>query len=128
MPSEDALVELVGEAAEVFDWEEFSEESEVDISESDDLPYPYADIEREEGDEVYRLFVVDRPPDMRTDLPDFFAYYLDFEAEYEDAGQAVLVWRSETEEDFWYLRRTEDGDIGLFHSDLSLEGEDDEEE
>lgn len=30
--------------------------------------------------------------------------------------------------EFWYMRRTEDGDIGLFHTDMSLDEEDEEEE
>lgn len=126
MSLEDRLVELVGEAAEVFGWEEFSEETDVEISESEDFPYPFTDIVHDGA--VFRLFVTDRAANLDNDLADFFDHYRDFESEYEDVEQATLVWRAANDEDdFWYLRRTEEGDIGLFHSDLSLEEEDEEE-
>jgi hypothetical protein len=126
MSLEDSLLDLVTEAAEVFGWEEFEEETSVEISESEDFPYPYADLVREEG--VFRLFVTDRAANLNSDLPDFFEHYRQLESEYPDAEQAILIFRAgRDEEDFWYLRRTEAGDIGLFHSDLSLEEEDEEE-
>ena len=126
MSLEDRLLELVGEAAEVFGWEEIGEETDVEISESEDFPYPYTDIVHDGA--VFRLFVTDRGTDLNRDLSNFFENYREFEAEYEDVEQATLVWRAASDEDdFWYLRRTEEGDIGLFHSDLSLEEEDEEE-
>ncbi|MCX6601619.1 MAG: hypothetical protein NT025_08660 [bacterium] len=126
MSLEDRLVELVGEAAEVFGWEEIGEETDVEISESEDFPYPFTDIVHDGA--VFRLFVTDRAANLDNDLADFFDHYRDFESEYEDVEQATLVWRAANDEDdFWYLRRTEEGDIGLFHSDLSLEEEDEEE-
>lgn len=126
MSLEDRLLELVGEAAEVFGWEEIGEETDVEISESEDFPHPFTDIVHDGA--VFRLFVTDRGSDLNHDLADFFENYREFEAEYEDVEQATLVWRAASDEDdFWYLRRTEEGDIGLFHSDLSLEEEDEEE-
>jgi hypothetical protein len=126
MSQEDRLLELVGEAAEVFGWEEFEDERDVEIAESEEFPYSYTDIVREDG--VFRLFVTDRSTNLSDDLADYFETYREFEAEYRDVEQATLIWRSTDEEDFWYLRRTDEGDIGLFHSDLSLEEEDEEEE
>jgi len=127
MSFEDSLLELVGEAAEVFGWEEFDNDTDVEISESEDFPYPFTDIVHDGA--VFRLFVTERGSNLDHDLADFFENYRDFEAEYEDIEQAALIWRAASDEDdFWYLRRTEEGDIGLFHSDLSLEEEDEEEE
>jgi hypothetical protein len=126
MSLEDKLLELVSEAAEVLGWEEFGEDTDVEISESEDFPYPYADIFRD--DAIFRLFVTDRATNLTDNLADYFENYREFESEYEDTDQATLIWRSADEDDFWYLRRTDEGDIGLFHSDLSLEEEDEEEE
>ena len=127
MSLEDSLLDLVTEAAEVFGWEEFDDETDVEISESEDFPYPFTDIVHDGA--VFRLFVTDRGSDLNHDLADFFENYREFEDEYEDVEQATLVWRAANDEDdFWYLRRTEEGDIGLFHSDLSLEEDEDEEE
>jgi hypothetical protein len=127
MSLEDSLLDLVTEAAEVFGWEEIGEETDVEISESEDFPHPFTDIVYDGA--VFRLFVTDRATNLDNDLADFFENYREFEDEYEDVEQATLVWRAASDEDdFWYLRRTEEGDIGLFHSDLSLEEEDEEEE
>ena len=126
MSLEDRLLELAGEAAEVFGWEEFDEETDVEISESEDFPHPFTDIVHDGA--VFRLFVTERAANLDNDLADFFENYREFEGEYEDVEHATLVWRAASDEDdFWYLRRTEEGDIGLFHSDLSLEEEDEEE-
>lgn len=127
MSLEDSLLELVGEVAEVFGWDEFDEDADVEIAENEDSPYPYTDVVREGG--VFRLLITDRPPDLNNELSDFFDRYRELEDEYENAEQATLIWRATSdEEDFWYLRRTDEGDIGLFHSDLSLEEDEDEEE
>jgi hypothetical protein len=131
MPSsEDALLELVGEAAEVFEWEDLQNtEADVEIVESEDFPYPYCDILRTDSDEVYRLFVTDGVVNLNEDVAEFFDHYRTLEGEYEETEPgAILVWRAAEEEAFWYMRRTEAGDIGLFHSDLSLEEDDEEEE
>jgi hypothetical protein len=126
MSLENSLLDLVTEAAEVFGWDEFEDETDVEIAESEDFPYPYTDVVHDGA--VFRLLVTDRAADLNADLSDFFDHYRDFESEYEDVEQATLIWRAaRDEEDFWYLRRTEEGDIGLFHSDLSLEEEDEEE-
>jgi hypothetical protein len=127
MSLEDSLLELVGEAAEVFGWDEFDEDSDVEVAESEEFPHPYTDIVHDGA--VFRLFVTDHAPDLNSELGDFFDRYRELEDEYEDLEQTTLVWRAASdEEDFWYVRRTDEGDIGLFHSDLSLEEDEDEED
>ncbi len=131
MPAlEDAVADLVGQVADVFDWEDFEDaDVDIDILESDDIPYPYCDIVREDTDEVFRMFVTLQPLDLNTALPDHFVLFQSLESEYADvASEPVLVWRAAEEEEFWYMHRTEDGEIGLFHSDLSLDEESEEDD
>lgn len=125
MSHEDRLLELVSEVADTFDWEDFTEDTDIEILESEEAPRLYTDIVRDGA--VFRVFILDHVSNLDDDLPDLFNIYREFETEYEDAAQTLLCWRSADEEDFWYIRRTEEGDVGLFHSDFSLD-EDDEEE
>jgi hypothetical protein len=128
---EDNLVDFVGEVAAFFDWEDFDENDEnVEIAEDEESGFQYSDIERADEDTVYRLFVIEGAVNLNSDLPTCFERYRDFEGEYENTEEAVLCWRGTDSDDgeFWYMRRTEDGDIGLFHTDMSLDDEDEEEE
>jgi len=127
---EDEVTELVGEVADVFDWEDFEDgEVDIEILESDDFPHPYCDIVRDDTDEVFRLFALAEPADLNTVLPDHIRLFQELEEEYKETySEAVLVWRGGGGEDFWYIHRTEDGEIGLFHSDLSLDEEEDEDD
>ena len=126
MSQEDKLLELVSEAADIFDWEDFTEGTDVDVLESEEMPHVYSDIVRDGA--VFRMFILDHTSDLDNDIPDLFDIYREFESEFEDIDQATLVWRSADEDDFWYMRRTEEGDIGLFNSDFSLDDDDEEEE
>ncbi|MBU0507294.1 hypothetical protein KKH27_00460 [bacterium] len=131
MPSfDDELPQFVGEVAECFDWEDFGDNDvELDILESDDVPYPYCDVVRDDTGEAFRMFVTAQPLDLNLALPDHFLLFQNLEGEFEEQDvEAVLCWRAAGEEDFWYVHRTEDGEIGLFHSDLSLDEEFEDEE
>ncbi|MDD5087599.1 MAG: hypothetical protein PHI18_02210 [bacterium] len=131
MPSiEESLPELVGAVAECFDWEDFEDaDVELEILESDDVPYPYCDVLREDTGEIFRMFVTAEPLDLNLAVPDHFLLFHNLEEEFEEqVTEAVLCWCAAGEEDFWFVHRTEDGEIGLFHSDLSLDEEFEDEE
>ena len=126
---EDELVSLVAEAAEHYGWEDLSDsEVDLEITEAEDFPYPYTDITRGESEQVFRFFVIPEAVDLNRRIADFFEKYREMETEYEDSDLgSVLCFRStEDMQDFWYITRIESGEVGLFHSDLSLDDEDDE--
>ena len=128
---EEKLVEFVSEAEEFFDWDDLSEsDGDVEIAEDEESGFQYSDVERADEDAVYRFFVIEGTVNLNSDLPTCFERYRDFEGEYDETETAVLCWRGTDGDDgeFWYMRRTEDGDIGLFHTDLSLDDEDEEDE
>jgi hypothetical protein len=130
--TEHTLVEFVAEAVDFFEWEDLQNTDwDVEIAEDSDSGFIYSDIVRVAEGIAFRFFVAKGSVDLNIDLPDCFELYRELETDHDEhASGVVLCWRgSDDAEDgnFWYMQRNEDGEIGVFHSDLSLdEGEEEE--
>jgi hypothetical protein len=127
---EDELVSLIAEAAELFGWEDLSGgEVDLEITEAEDFPRPYTDIPREESEQVFRFFVTEEAVDLTGKIASYFDMYRLLEADYDETELGtILCFRSvEDVQDFWYIARIESGEVGLFHSDLSVDEEEDDE-
>jgi len=133
MSAKETLTDFVRHAGETLGFEELEDpDLDMEVERVEDAEYPVycTDILREETNEVYRFCFMESPPSLGELIPFFFEQYRELEAEtQEDYDGAVLFMKSSDEdEDFWYIYRTETGEVGLFHSDFSLdeEGDDDE--
>lgn len=132
MSAKEKLLEFVQYAGELFGYDEFDDpELDFEVERIEDLRFPFysTDLVREEDGEVYRFCLVDAPPPFEEALEFYFEQFRELEAETEEEYDgAVLLLRPDREEqtDFWFLHRTESGEIGLFHSDWSFEDEDEE--
>jgi hypothetical protein len=132
MSAKEKLLDFIRNAGEVLGFEELEgTDGDMDVQKVEDAEFPVycTDILREETNEVYRFCFLESPPALDEQIPFFFEQYRELEAEcVEEYDGAVLFLKAETEDDdFWYIYRTETGEIGLFHSDYSHD-EDDEDE
>jgi hypothetical protein len=134
MSAKEKLLEFIHQSGEVLGFDELEDpalEVEVERVENADNPFYCTDVLREETNEVYRFCLMDATLTLEVMIPFWFAQYRELEAACVDEYDgAVLFVRKEGEDAaFWYLYRTETGEVALFHSELSLEeGEDDDEE
>jgi len=132
MSAKEKLADFVRHAGEALGFEELEDtdlDLEVERIEEADYPVYCTDILREETNEVYRFCFIESPPTLGELIPFFFEQYRELEAEslddYDGAVLFVAADSSEEDEDFWYVHRTETGEIGLFHSDYSLDEDED---
>jgi hypothetical protein len=134
MSAKEKLLEFIHQSGEVLGFDELEDpalEVEVERVEDADNPFYCTDILREETNEVYRFCLMDASLTLEVMIPGWFEQYRELEAEcIDEYDGAVLFVKKEGEDDaFWYLYRTETGEIGLFHSEHSLEeGEGDDED
>ncbi|HEY3295192.1 MAG TPA: hypothetical protein VGL38_07120 [bacterium] len=138
MSAKEKLLDFIRYAGATLGFDDLEEpELELDVERLEDVAYPAycTDILREETNEVYRFCFVESLPSLAEQIPFFFEQYRELESvSLEEYDGAVLFVKTDTEDqDFWYVYRTETGEIGLFHSDYSLDedgedGEDDDED
>jgi hypothetical protein len=136
MAAQEKLLDFIRYAGEVFGFEELGDEDlTIDVEREDDPSFPayFADLVREETNEVFRFCLVDFPGSLEDALPLYFEYFREFEADCEDEYDGVILLLRpdrEDDEDFWYIHRTSTGEVGFFHSDLSndLDEDDDDED
>lgn len=133
MSAKNKLLDFVHYAGETLGFEELTDpELDLEVERVEEAEYPVycTDILREETNEVYRFCLIESPPPLSEQIPFFFEQFRGIEsASLEEYDGAVLFVRAEgdaEDEDFWYVYRTETGEVGLFHSDFSLDEEDDE--
>ncbi len=99
-----------------------------DIVQDEDNP-PCIDIVRDETEELFRFCIYPRMLDLNSDAADLFDSYRELEAEASDEHEGcVLLVKGDRDESFWYLFRTDSGEIGLFSSEYSMEDDDDEDD
>jgi hypothetical protein len=135
MSAQEKLFAFVQYAGELFGYDDFedlaSDMLTVEHVEDASLPFYSADVLREETNEVYRFCLIQNPAALDDALPAYVEIFREFEAECEDEYDgAILLLKpdDEEQEDFWFIYRTERGEIGIFHSDLSLDDADEEDE
>jgi hypothetical protein len=131
MPTPQQFTTFVQQAGDLFFYEDFLE-LEIDPEDIivDELGYSSADIVRDETNEVFRFCIFDRELNLAQDLPLFFDLYRDLENEDDDDEfeGAVILFRGNNDDDFWYVYRTESEEIALFHSDLSNDDNNEDED
>lgn len=139
MSAKEKLLAFISHAGEVFGYEELTDtDLDIDVARTEDPDHPfyYTDLAREETGEVFRFCLLENRAPLEETLDYFFGQYRELEAEYADEfAAATLLLRPDISGDedpsFFYVFRTDSGEIGLFHSELSLEagwGEEDDEE
>jgi hypothetical protein len=135
MSAKEKLLEFIHQSGEALGFEELEDpDLDVEVERIEDVENPFycSDILREETNEIYRFCLMEASLTLEIMIPFWFEQYRELEAEcIDEYDGAVLFVKHEGEaEGFWYLYRTETGEVGLFHSDYSLDddGEDDGEE
>jgi hypothetical protein len=136
MSAQEKLLDFIHYAGDVFGYEEFEDaELTIEVEREEDPAFPCysTDLVREETGEVFRFCLIDYPPSLEDALPGYFEAFREFEAECEDEYEGVILLLRpdrEDQDDFWYIHRTDTGEVGFFHSDLSndLEEDDDDED
>jgi hypothetical protein len=126
------LAQFIWQAGDVFECEDFSaEDIELDVDYVEDEVHPFycADVLRTDTNEIHRFCVMESPLPLDDLIPHYFGHYRALEVDADEKyGGAILLFKGDDmDEDFWYLQRNEAGEIGLFHSDLSLDDEEEEE-
>jgi hypothetical protein len=132
--AKDKLLAFIRYAGEVFGYDELQEsdlEIEVSRVEDPDFPFYCTDLAREETDEVFRFCLLENSVPLEEGLEYYFARFRELEEDYSGEFEGgVLLLRPDVtdDEDFWYIYRTESGEVGLFHSVLSIDDDDDEDD
>jgi len=133
MSAKEKLLEFIRQSGEALGFEELEDpDLDVEVERVEDVENPFycTDILREETNELYRFCLMDSSLTLDVLIPSWFEQYRELEAEGIDEydGEVLFVRKEGEAEGFWYLYRTETGEVGLFHSDYSLDDDGDEEE
>ncbi len=132
--AKDKLTAFIRYAGTVFGFDELQDSDiEIDVSRVEDPDYPFycTDVARDETDEVFRFCLLEKPVPLEEGVEYYFARFRELEEDYAgefEGGVLLLKPDADDDEDFWYIYRTESGEVGLFHSELSLDDEADEDD
>ncbi|MBI5058721.1 hypothetical protein HZB60_02935 [candidate division KSB1 bacterium] len=124
------LTQFVRQAGELFEFEDF-EDLEIGETEvfDEETGIVSIDIVREDTDELFRFCVFDRELDLNAEIAELFDLYreLEFEVADEHSG-SVLLCKGATADEFIWVYRNESEEIGIYHSEFSVDAEDDDDD
>ena len=124
------LTQFVRLAGELFEFEDFAD-IEIEQTEvfDEETGITSIDIVREETDELFRFCIFDRELDLNADAAELFDLYRELEFEMADEhGGTVLLVQGTGAEEFVWLYRNESEEIGIYHSEFSIDAEADEDD
>jgi hypothetical protein len=123
--AKETLVDFIHQAGEIFGLEQFQME-ELEITPKEETTFcamTTTDLVYVDMDTMYYFCMIPAETEFnQTLVENCFDHFRQLEDKYsEDYTGIRVLWKKWEAEDFWYMQRLDSGEIGLFHSLLSID-------